>query len=51
MEEDRSIEDILNTIGDEHARTVLAAISREARSAKELSGQCDLSLPDRKSVV
>jgi len=45
VEEDRSIEDVLNTIGDEHARTVLAAISREPRSAKELSEQCDLSLP------
>lgn len=45
MDENRSIEEILNTIGDEHARTVLAAISRDPRSAKELSEECDLSLP------
>lgn len=45
MDDDRSIEDILNTIGDEHARTVLAAISREPRSAKQLADVCDLSLP------
>ncbi len=41
----RPIEDILDTIGDRHARTVLAAISREARSAKELAEECELSLP------
>ncbi len=45
VDDDRSIEDILDTIGDQHARTVLAAISREPRSAKELSEECDLSLP------
>ncbi|MFB6201933.1 MAG: ArsR/SmtB family transcription factor [Halorhabdus sp.] len=45
MDEERSIEEILDTIGDEYARRVLAAISREPRSAKELSEECDLSLP------
>jgi predicted transcriptional regulator len=45
VEQDRPIEEILNTIGDEHARTVLAAISREPRSAKELSEEIGLSLP------
>ena len=44
-EEERSIEDILDTIGDQHARRVLAAISREPKSAKELGEECDLSLP------
>ena len=43
--DERSIEDILDTIGDKHARTVLASISRESRSAKELAEECDLSLP------
>jgi predicted transcriptional regulator len=43
--DERSIEDVLDTIGDQHARTVLAAISREPRSAKELAASCDLSLP------
>jgi predicted transcriptional regulator len=43
--DERSIEEILDTIGDEHARRVLAAISREPRSAKELAEECDLSLP------
>lgn len=45
MEDDRPIEDVLDTIGDEHARTVLAAISREPRAAKELAEDTDLSLP------
>ena len=45
VDEDRSIEDILDTIGDQHARTVLAAISRAPRSAKELAEEVDLSLP------
>jgi len=43
--DDRSIEEILDTIGDQHAREVLAAISRESQSAKELAEECDLSLP------
>jgi DNA-binding transcriptional ArsR family regulator len=43
--DERSIEDVLDTIGDQHARTVLAAISREPLSAKELAAECDLSLP------
>jgi len=43
--DDRSIEDILDTIGDQHARRVLAAISREPKDAKELADECDLSLP------
>lgn len=43
--DDRSIEDILDTIGDQHAREVLAAISREPKSAKDLAEECDLSLP------
>lgn len=45
MGDERSIEDVLDTIGDQHARTVLAAISREPRSAKELADETDLSLP------
>ena len=45
MDDDKSIEEILDTIGDQHARKVLAAISRESRSAKELAAECDLSLP------
>jgi len=43
--EEQSIEEILDTIGDQHARRVLAAISREPQSAKELAEECDLSLP------
>lgn len=45
VDEEKSIEEILNTIGDEHARTVLAAISREPRPAKDLAEDCELSLP------
>jgi len=44
-EDERTVEEVLDTIGDEHARTVLAAISREPRSAKELSDARDRSLP------
>lgn len=44
MEEERSIEEILDTIGDEQARRVLAAISKESRSAKELSEELGFSL-------
>jgi len=43
--DNRSIEETLDTTGDEHARAVLAAISRKSRSAKELAEECDLSLP------
>jgi predicted transcriptional regulator len=43
--DDRSIEEMLDTIGDQHAREVLAAISREPKAAKELAEECDLSLP------
>jgi predicted transcriptional regulator len=45
MEDDRPIEEILDTIGDEHARTILAALSGEPQSAKELSKSVDLSEP------
>jgi predicted transcriptional regulator len=45
VDENQSIEDILDTIGDEYARGVLAAISREPQSAKDLAEECDLSLP------
>jgi DNA-binding transcriptional ArsR family regulator len=45
MDDERPIEEILDTIGDEHARTVLAAIAREPGSAKELTRRLDLSQP------
>lgn len=45
MDDDSPIEEILDTIGDEHARRVLASISREPKPAKELAEDCDLSLP------
>jgi len=45
VDDERPIEDILDTIGDEHARQVLAAISREPKPAKDLAEECDLSLP------
>ncbi len=45
MDEKSSIEEILDTIGDEHARTVLASISREPGSAKELAARLELSQP------
>lgn len=45
MNEESSIEEILDTIGDEHARTILASISREPGSAKELAERLELSQP------
>lgn len=45
MTTEQGIEDILNTLGDKEARRILAAISREARSAKELANCLDFSLP------
>lgn len=45
MEEERPIEDILDTMGDEHARHVLIALSQGQLSAKELSDETGLSLP------
>jgi len=45
VDEDRTIEDILDTIGDDNTREVLAAISEDPRSAKELAEACELSLP------
>lgn len=43
MEDDRPIEEILDTIGDENTRTVLAAISQQPRSAKELAEDLGIS--------
>lgn len=45
LDDDRTVEEILDTIGDQHARTILAAISDEPQSAKELANELDLSLP------
>jgi len=43
MDGDRSIEEILNTIGDEHARLILAAISEQPQSAMDLADELDMS--------
>jgi DNA-binding transcriptional ArsR family regulator len=45
MDDDQSIAAVLDTIGDAQARRVLAAVGREACSAKELATELDLSLP------
>jgi predicted transcriptional regulator len=45
VDDDQPIEEILDTIGNRHARDILAAIGREPRPAKELAEECDLSLP------
>jgi len=45
MDDNRPIEEIMDTIGDEHARRILAAISQQSRSAKELAETCEMSLP------
>lgn len=43
MDDDRPIEEILDTIGDERARNVLAAVSVKPRSAKEIAADLDYS--------
>ncbi len=45
VDENRTIEEILDTIGDEHARRLLASVSIEPKSAKDIAEECDLSLP------
>lgn len=45
MSTDRPIEEILDTMGDEHARRVLIALSKSELSAKDLSDETGLSLP------
>lgn len=45
MSTDRPIEEILDTMGDQHARRVLVALSKDELSAKNLSEETGLSLP------
>jgi predicted transcriptional regulator len=45
VSERRSVEDILDTIGDDYARDILVALRDEPRPAKELAAVCDISLP------
>ena len=45
MDADRSVEDVLDTMGDDYAREILASLSREPKPAKELAETCDISLP------
>lgn len=45
MDDEPEIEEVLDAIGDNHAREILAAVSRESRPAKELAEECDISLP------
>ena len=45
MDESRPVEEILDAIGDERARDLLAAVATEPRPAKALADACDMSLP------
>lgn len=45
MDDEESLDDVLDTIGDEGARRILAAINRDPRPAKELAEATGLSLP------
>ncbi|MFB6116932.1 ArsR/SmtB family transcription factor [Halosegnis sp.] len=45
MDESRPVEEVLDAIGDERAREVLAAVATEPRPAKQLADACDMSLP------
>jgi len=44
-EDEQVIEDILDTIGDERARGVLASLGEGPKSAKEIGDHLELSLP------
>lgn len=41
---DDSADEVLELLGEERVRQILAATSREALSAKELSDECDVAL-------
>ena len=45
MDDSRTVEEVLDTIGDERARDLLAAVATNPRPAKELAEACDMSLP------
>ena len=45
MDGSRSVEEILDTIGDDYARDILATLSNEPQPAKHLAEACDISLP------
>ena len=45
MDEETPVEEILDTIGDQRARRVLASVSSRPKSAKELGKELELSLP------
>jgi predicted transcriptional regulator len=45
VDENRPIEEVLDTIGDQYARRILASVSREPKSVKELAAECDMSMP------
>ena len=45
VDDSRTVEEMLNAIGDERARDLLAAVATNPRPAKELADACDMSLP------
>lgn len=45
MADDRPIEEILDVLGDDQARAILAALEEEPQSANELADRLELSLP------
>jgi DNA-binding transcriptional ArsR family regulator len=45
MDDEGRAEEILDTLGDRHARRVLAAVEGGSRSADEIASRLDLSLP------
>jgi DNA-binding transcriptional ArsR family regulator len=44
MDDERPVEQVLDTIGDEQARTVLIELAEDSSSAKELAERLDMSL-------
>jgi predicted transcriptional regulator len=45
VSEDWALDEVLDLLSDEYARSILAATSVEPMSANQLSEQCDASLP------
>ena len=45
MDQNSSVEEILDTMGDTYARQILATLSERSHPAKELAEICDISLP------
>ena len=45
MDQNASVEELLDTMGDNYACQILAALGKQSHPAKQLAEACDISLP------